>query len=99
MTKPNENIDSCIQNKNLSPKNPAPLLPLLVTVDSIVCSLRMSLSVLDPFVTYVVSLETLCLHYVSLVYHIMGSPSKSRTIKKGGKNIISLDMSQMSNES
>ena len=47
-------------------------------VDSIVCSLRMSLSVLDPFVTYVVSLETLCLHYVSLVDHIMGSHLKSQ---------------------
>ena len=56
----------------------------------------MSLSVLDPFVTYVVSLETLCLHYVFSVDHIMGSPSKSQTIKQGGKNIISLDMSQMS---
>ena len=46
----------------------------------------MSLSVLDPFVTYVVSLETLCLHYVSLVDHIIDSPSKSQTIKQGGKN-------------
>ena len=60
-------------------------------VDSIVCRLRMSLSVLDPFVTYVVSLETFCLHYVILVDHIMDSPSKSQTIKQGGKNIISPD--------
>ena len=43
----------------------------------------MSLSVLDPFVTYVVSLETLCLHYVFSVDHIMGSYCKSQNHQTG----------------